>query len=62
MLKVYVGNLASSVTSGDLLTHFSRAGEVVGALGLQIGHLDYAVVSALWRWQNSPTLRSRLAS
>jgi RNA recognition motif-containing protein len=34
MPKVYVGNLASSVTSGDLLTHFSRAGEVVGALAL----------------------------
>ena len=34
MPKVYVGNLASSVTSGDLLTHFSRAGEVVGALAI----------------------------
>jgi RNA recognition motif-containing protein len=34
MPKVYVGNLASSVTSSDLLTHFSRAGEVVGALAL----------------------------
>ncbi len=34
MPKVYVGNLASSVTSSDLLTHFSRAGEVVGALAI----------------------------
>jgi cold-inducible RNA-binding protein len=34
MPKVYVGNLASSVTSDDLLTHFSRAGEVVGALAV----------------------------
>jgi len=34
MPKVYVGNLASSVTSGDLVTHFSRAGEVVGALAV----------------------------
>jgi RNA recognition motif-containing protein len=32
MPKLYGGNLASSVTSSDLLTHFSRAGEVVGAL------------------------------
>ena len=34
MPKVYVGNLASSVTSGDLLAHFSRAGEVIGALAI----------------------------
>jgi RNA recognition motif-containing protein len=34
MPKVYVGNLASSVTSSDLLTHFSCAGEVVGALAI----------------------------
>ncbi len=34
MPKVYVGNLASSVTSGDLATHFSRAGEVLGALAI----------------------------
>ncbi len=34
MPKVYVGNLASSVTSGDLLEHFSRAGEVLGALAV----------------------------
>jgi RNA recognition motif-containing protein len=34
MPKVYVGNLASSVTSSDLLTHFSRAGEVLGALAV----------------------------
>ncbi len=34
MPKVYVGNLASSVTSSDLLTHFSRVGEVVGALAI----------------------------
>lgn len=34
MPKVYVGNLAKSVTSRDLLVHFSRAGEVVGALAI----------------------------
>ncbi len=34
MPKTYVGNLASSVTSRDLLTYFSRAGEVVGALAV----------------------------
>ena len=34
MPKVYVGNLASSVTSRDLLTHFSRAGEVLAALAV----------------------------
>ena len=34
MPKVYVGNLASSVTSKDLLAHFSRAGEVVAALAV----------------------------
>ena len=34
MPKVYVGNLASSVTSNDLLTHFSRAGEAVRALAI----------------------------
>jgi len=34
MSKVYVGNLASSVTSSDLLAHFARAGEVVGALAV----------------------------
>ncbi len=34
MPKVYVGNLASSVTSSDLLAHFSRAGEVLGALAI----------------------------
>ncbi len=34
MPKVYVGNLASSVTSGDLLEHFSRAREVLGALAV----------------------------
>jgi RNA recognition motif-containing protein len=34
MPKVYVGNLASSVTSRDLLAHFSRAGEVLGALAV----------------------------
>jgi RNA recognition motif-containing protein len=34
MPKVYVGNLASSVTSRDLLVHFSRAGETVGALAI----------------------------
>ena len=34
MPKVYVGNLASSVTSSDLLEHFSRAGEVRGALAV----------------------------
>jgi len=34
MPKVYVGNLASTVTSQDLVLHFSRAGEVVGALAI----------------------------
>jgi len=34
MPKVYVGNLASSVTSRDLLEHFARAGEAVGALAV----------------------------
>ena len=34
MPKLYVGNLASSVTSRDLATHFSRAGGVVGALAV----------------------------
>lgn len=34
MPKVYVGNLASSVTSRDLMTHFERAGGVVGALAV----------------------------
>jgi RNA recognition motif-containing protein len=34
MPKVYVGNLASSVTSSDLLAHFSRAGEVLRALAI----------------------------
>ena len=31
---MYVGNLASSVTSKDLLAHFSRVGEVVAALAV----------------------------
>jgi RNA recognition motif-containing protein len=34
MPKVYVGNLASSVTSYDLLMHFSRAGEAIHALAV----------------------------
>ena len=34
MPRVYVGNLASSVTSKDLLAHFSGAGEVVAALAV----------------------------
>ena len=34
MPKLYVGNLASSVTSRDLAEHFARAGEVVGALAV----------------------------
>jgi RNA recognition motif-containing protein len=34
MPKVYVGNLASSVTSRDLLDHFSRAGATLGALAI----------------------------
>jgi RNA recognition motif-containing protein len=34
MPKVYVGNLAGSVTSRDLIVHFTRAGEVVGALAV----------------------------
>jgi RNA recognition motif-containing protein len=32
--KVYVGNLAGSVTSSDLVAHFSRAGQVLGALAV----------------------------
>ena len=34
MPKLYVGNLASSVTSSDLLAHFSRAGGATGALAV----------------------------
>lgn len=34
MPRVYVGNLASSVTSRDLLEHFSRAGGAVSALAV----------------------------
>jgi len=34
MPKVYVGNLAASVTSRDLLAHFARAGGAVGALAV----------------------------
>jgi RNA recognition motif-containing protein len=34
MPKVYVANLASSVTSRDLLKHFSRAGGAIGALAV----------------------------
>jgi RNA recognition motif-containing protein len=32
--KVYVGNLAASVTSRDLAAHFERAGGVVSALAV----------------------------
>ena len=34
MPKVYVGNLATSVTSPDFHAHFSRAGEVLAALAV----------------------------
>jgi RNA recognition motif-containing protein len=34
MPRVYIGNLASSVTSDDLQTLFARAGEVRGALAV----------------------------
>ena len=34
MPKLYVGNLASSVTSRALASHFARAGEVLGALAI----------------------------
>jgi RNA recognition motif-containing protein len=34
MPKVYVGNLASSVTSRDLLAHFSSAGGAISALAI----------------------------
>ena len=34
MPRVYVGNLASSVTSRDLLEHFSRAGGALRALAV----------------------------
>ncbi len=35
MPKVYVGNLAGTVTSQDLLEHFSQAVEVTGALAVR---------------------------
>ncbi|MBF6569920.1 MAG: RNA-binding protein [Candidatus Binataceae bacterium] len=35
MPKVYVGNLASSVSSRDLFEHFSRAGEVLNAFAVK---------------------------
>ena len=35
MPKLYVGNLASSVTSRALASHFARAGEVLGALAIR---------------------------
>ena len=34
MPKMYIGNLASSVTSRDLLEHFSRAGGALSALAV----------------------------
>lgn len=34
MARLYVGNLASTVTSQDLASLFSRAGEVRGALAI----------------------------
>jgi RNA recognition motif-containing protein len=34
MPRVYVGNLAATVTSRDLLTHFARAGGALGALAV----------------------------
>ena len=34
MPKVYIGNLASSVTSRDLLEHFARAGGALSALAV----------------------------
>ncbi len=34
MPRVYVGNLASSVTSRDLLAHFARSGGALGALAV----------------------------
>jgi RNA recognition motif-containing protein len=34
MPRVYVGNLAGSVTSDQLIAHFSRAGEVLRALAI----------------------------
>ena len=34
MPKLYVGNLASLVTSRALAAHFARAGEVLGALAI----------------------------
>jgi RNA recognition motif-containing protein len=35
MPKIYVGNLAASVTSRDLQEHFSRAGEVLHAMAVR---------------------------
>ena len=60
MPRVYVGNLAASVTSSDLLTHFSRAGEIVRRWPFN-RESESAAVSASWRWRNAPTLRSRSA-
>ena len=34
MPGIYVGNLAASVTSHDLRKHFTRAGEVLGAVAI----------------------------
>jgi RNA recognition motif-containing protein len=60
MAKVYVGNLASSVTSQDLAALFARAGEVRAALAIidrksglcrgfgfvEMAHTDDAVIAA----------------
>jgi RNA recognition motif-containing protein len=35
MPRIYVGNLAASVTNRDLLEHFSHAGEVLHALAVR---------------------------
>jgi hypothetical protein len=49
MPKVYVGNLAGSVTRRDLITHFAHVGEVLGAGGYRQGFRSLAAASALWR-------------
>ena len=59
MPKVYVGNLASSVTSRDLQLHFARAGEVVGALAVTDKASGTCLDSVWLRWLSHPTSRLR---
>ncbi len=57
MPEVYVGNLASSVISADLLAHFSRAGGALRALAVTDRVSGSAADSGLWEWRKSPTGR-----